>query len=109
MKRINIDTIGPLPPDEFENRHIIVIIDTCTRYLRLYPVKSTDAEGAVFALTQFYADFPVSAQIVSDKGTQFVNKLMEEYSKLTVIRKINTIAYSKAENAMVERAKLCAT
>ena len=62
-----------------------MITDTCTRYLRLYPVKSTDAESAVSALTQFEADFSVSAQIVSDKGTQFVNKSMEKYSKLAGI------------------------
>jgi hypothetical protein len=30
MKRLCIDTIGPLPPDEYDNRHIIVIIDSCT-------------------------------------------------------------------------------
>ena len=60
MQKLSIDAIGPLPSDELNNRHIIVIIDTCTGYLRLYPVKSTDAESAVMALHQFYADFPVA-------------------------------------------------
>ena len=104
MKRLCIDTIGPLPPDEYENRHIIVIVDSCTRYVRLYPVRSTDAEHAVMALNSFFADFPIPDQIVSDRGTQFVNALVAEYLKLAGITHVKTMAYSKEENALVERA-----
>jgi hypothetical protein len=104
MQKLSIDAIGPLPSDELNNRHIIVIIDTCTRYLRLYPDKSTDAESAVMALHQFYADFPVAEQIVSDRGTQFVNDMVKEYNKLCGTDHFKTMAYSKEENAIVERS-----
>jgi hypothetical protein len=43
-------------------------------------------------------------QIVFDKGTQFVNDLVNEYNKLWGTDQIRTMAYSKEENAIVERA-----
>jgi hypothetical protein len=67
-------------------------------------VRSTDAEHAVMALNSFFADFPTPDQIVSDRGTQFVNALVNEYLKLAGITHVKTIAYSKEENALVERA-----
>ena len=33
MERLNIDTIGPLPPDEEGNEHILVIIDVFSRFV----------------------------------------------------------------------------
>jgi hypothetical protein len=56
------------------------------------------------ALNAFLADFTVPDQIVSDRGTQFVNALVAEYCKLAGIKHITTMAYSKEENALVERA-----
>ena len=38
MKRISIDTIGPLPAD-MGLKYIIVIIDTFTRYVELFPTQ----------------------------------------------------------------------
>ena len=67
-------------------------------------MRSTDAEHAVMALNSFFADFPALHQIVSNTGTQFVNTLVAEYLKLADIAHIKTMAYSKEENALVERA-----
>ena len=75
-QRINIDTIGPLPPDEHDNKYIIVIIDTFTRYVELYAVKGVDAEHAVHAINAHCGRYGVPEQIVSDGGTQFINTLM---------------------------------
>ena len=103
-QRINIDTIGPLPPDENDNKYIIVIIDTFTRYVELYPVRSVDAEHAVLAINAHIGRYGTPKQIVSDGGTQFINNMMKEYCVLAQIEHIQTMAYSKEENAIVERA-----
>ena len=44
MQRLNIDTIGPFEVDADNNRHIVVIIDTFTRYVVLYPAKTLEAK-----------------------------------------------------------------
>ena len=82
MQKLSIDAIGPIPSDELSNRHKIIIFDTRTHYRQLYQVKLTDAKSAVMALHQFYADDPVAEQILSDRGTQFVNDMVKEYNKL---------------------------
>ena len=103
-ERINIDTIGPLPPDEDGNRHIIVIRDTFTRWIELYPVKTTDAEHAAHALLQHFGTFGCPSQVLSDNGSQFVNAVIEEFMKLVGTQHELTLAYSKEENGLVERA-----
>jgi len=104
MERLNIDTIGPLPPDENGNEHIIVIIDTFTRFVELYPAKDTTAVVAALALLQHFGTFGCPSQILSDNGTQFVNNLIEEFLKLCDVEHLTTLAYSKEENTIVERA-----
>ena len=49
MERIAIDTVRPLPNDMCFN-YIIVIIDTFTRYVELYPKQEVTAIAAVDAL-----------------------------------------------------------
>jgi len=104
MERLNIDTIGPLPPDEYGNCHIIVIIDTFTRFVELYPAKDTTAIVAAIALLQHFGTYGCPSQILSDNGSQFVNNLIEEFLKLCDVEHLTTLAYSKEENTIVERA-----
>ena len=50
-------------------------------------------------LTMGFAD-----QIVSDNGTQFVNKIIEQVLLICGTKHYVTMAYSKQENAIVERS-----
>ncbi len=105
QERINIDTIGPLPPGEDGNRLIIVIRDTFTRWIELYPVETTDAEHAAHALLQHFGTFGCPSQVLSDNGPQFVNAVIEEFMKLVGTQHELTLAYSKEENSLVERER----
>ena len=103
MERVDIDTEGPNPPDEDGNIYILVIICCFTRWVSLYPIKSTSAEDCVDALLQHVGTFGTPSQILSDKGTQFINKLVSELIKIMGPQHITTLPYSKEENAIVER------
>ena len=104
MQRINIDTMGPFPVDEDGNAHILVIIDTFTRWKELYAIKTTDAMSAFQSLLAYVGRYGCPQEILSDNGSQFVNSLITELVKVLGTEQITTIAYSKEENAMVERA-----
>jgi hypothetical protein len=82
MERIAVDSIGPLPPDEDGNKHIIVLIDCFSRYVCLYPVKDATAKSAAKALLKFFGHFGVPPQVLTDNGPMFVNELIEEFMKL---------------------------
>ena len=104
MERLNVDTIGPLKEDERGNRYIIAIIDSFTRWIGLYAVRDVTAECAVDALIEHFGIFGCPAQLLSDNGSQFVNELIKEFTKLIGTEHITTMAYSKEENGMVERS-----
>ena len=103
-ERIAADSIGPLPPDEYGNRYILVIIEQFSRLVQLYPIKDTSAEQALKGLVKWTCNFGIPAQILTDNGTQFVNGLITEFIKLTGCEHVRTMPYSSEENALVERA-----
>ncbi len=63
----------------------------------------TSALSAAEALLQHVGRFGSPATIRSDQGSQFVNALITEFNQLFVTHHETTVAYSKEENAIVER------
>ena len=104
MERINVDSIGPLPEDKWGNKYIITMIDCFTRFVELYPVPDTTAEVAARALLHFVGRYGSPAEIMSDNGSQYVNKLIAEFCRLIGTEHPTSLAYSHEENGIVERA-----
>ncbi len=100
MECLNIDSIGPMP----DGYYILVIICCFTRFVELYAVPNTSALEAAKALLQHMGRYGAPSQIRSDRGTQFVNDLIEEFLRLVGTEHLLTLSYSKEENAIVERA-----
>jgi hypothetical protein len=104
MEKINVDTIGPLPVDAHGNQYILVIIDCFSRWIQLYPIKTTQAVEAANALLQWISNFSAPCYILSDNGSQFVNQIIDELVTLVGSEHQLTLAYSHEENGIVERA-----
>ena len=100
IERIDIDTIGPVDED-MGLKHIIVIIDTFSRYVELFP---RSAIAAADALWRHTCRFTSPLEIVTDYGSQFVNQMLAHFHDITGIKYHMTIPYSKEENGIVERA-----
>jgi len=104
MDVLNIDTIGPIDADDDGNKYILVIIDCFTRWVELYPLPDTTAILAAEALHQHVGRFGVPSTIRSDRGSQFCNEIISDFINLCESDHAKTLAYSKEENAIVERA-----
>lgn len=105
MQRINIDTINFNTPDESGNMHIIVMIDCFSRWVELYATPDLSAKSAAQALLNFVGRYGTPSEIQSDQGTQYVNELISEFTKLMGVEHLLSISpYSKEENGLVERA-----
>jgi hypothetical protein len=104
MDVLNIDTIGPLKPDVYQNEYIIVVIDCFTRFVELYPCRDTTAISAARALINHVGRYGLMSVLRSDQGTQFVNEVITQLLNMLGIDQEKTVAYSKEENAIVERA-----
>jgi hypothetical protein len=108
MERISVDTIGPFEGEGYENeegyKYVVAIIDTFSRYLELFPAKTTQAEEVAEILTQHIGRFGVPLQIASDGGSQFVNNLIAEFVAICGIDHQIATAYSHEEQAIIERS-----
>jgi transposase InsO family protein len=104
MQRINIDTIGPFPEDIYGFKHILVIIDTFTRWVDVKPLQTTAAEEAARHLLHHIVNHGCPNQIMTDNGTQFMNDLFSNLYGRLGVEGVVSIPYSKEENGLVERA-----
>ena len=104
MDRLNIDHIGPLPADEDGNRYILVIIDVFSRFVELYPVKSTSAMDFAKCLVNHIGRYGHPDEILTDNGSAFIAELTSHLMKMADAYHTTTLPYSHEENSIVERA-----
>ena len=104
MHTLNVDTIGPFPETPEGYKYIINIKDKFTRYVELYPAKDVTSAEYSNALLQHFGRWGNASVIQSDMGSQFVNEVVEKLHHLMGVSHNLTIAYSKEENAIVERS-----
>jgi transposase InsO family protein len=100
MERLNFDFIGPFP----DGGYLLVIIDTFTRWVELFITPDATALSAANALLEQFGRFGLPSQLLSDQGPHFVATVIKELTALIGIDHSLTIAYSKEENAIVERS-----
>jgi hypothetical protein len=100
MECLNIDFVGPYP----DKGYLLVIIDTFTRWIELYPSKDATAKAALEGLLQHFGRYGCPRLIRSDRGPHFANELIAGFLKATGTPHNLTLAYSSEENAIVERS-----
>ena len=101
---INMDIIGPLAEDTKGHKYILVLIDCFTRYVTAWPLKTNSGEEVANAILSHSQFFGVPCEFKTDQGTEFVNEVIQQFLQLLGSEHIMTIAYSKEENSIVERA-----
>jgi len=104
MERISIDSLGPLPTSN-GYVYVLVIIDNFTRFIDLYPCRSTGAKEAASHILQHCGRFGTTHQILSDAGTKFLNELMAALLEILGPEKIEGLPGSKQENS-ISKAQL---
>ena len=83
IKFISMDLIGEFhPPSSKGNRYVLTVICMFTDYTFCIPIPNKKAETVLKAyINHVYCRCGGSFKILSDNGTEFKNKLMEEISK----------------------------
>jgi hypothetical protein len=83
LDRVHVDLTGPLPQTKGNHKYIMVIKDYLTKYVWLIPLKS---KGSVEVAEAFVGEFVCQAgipgRLVSDRGHEFVNKLLANVSRI---------------------------
>lgn len=87
------------------NRYVLVLIDHLTRFIQMIALPSKDAETVAEAILKEYLTlFGPPKALLTDRGTEFTNRLLTDVCRILKIRTMFTTAYHPQANGMVERA-----
>ncbi len=74
--------MGPLPITREGNKYIVVAIDYFSRWPKARPLKVANADTvATFLYKEIICRFGVPRILQSDRGTHFVNELIQKLTK----------------------------
>jgi len=105
MRRDFVDSTGRLPKDAQNNEYIVSIIDNFSRFLELYAVNDLSANTFARCLLDFTGHYGVSFELlISDKGTQFANEIIQELCRAVGTEQVFTMTAAKKDIGIVERS-----
>lgn len=78
FQTIHIDHYGPLEKTSKGYKHILSTIDAFTKFIKLYPCKSTGTE-VIKNLETYFKTYSKPKRIVSDRGTSFTLTMFKNF------------------------------
>ena len=102
--RVAVDCLGPFPESYSGNRYVVVFSDYFTRWPEAFAVSTIDAVVIAKSLVnEIFCRHGSPKTLLSDRGRNFLSKLIQEVCKLISTEKINTSAYHPMTDGLVER------
>ena len=104
FERVGVDICGPFVKSNQGNKYIIVFTDYLTRYAMAFPLETTDSVTVANVLVdKVIFRFGAMNQLLSDRGSNFLSKIIQETCKCLGIKKINTTSFHPQCNSLTER------
>lgn len=106
FEKWGIDFIGPIFPVSFrKNRYIILATDYATKWVEAKATRRNDAEtSAEFIFENIIMRFGYPLELVSDRGTHFLNEVIANLTRRYHIKHRKTTPYNPKANGLTERA-----
>ena len=108
FERVCVDILGPLPESPSGYTHIVIFVDYFSRWAIARPLKSREGELDAKTVARVLLDDVVCKHgrpqfLLSDRGSNFMSKLVLELLVMMGISKLNTTSYHPQTNGLVER------
>jgi transposase InsO family protein len=101
--RIHADLFGPMLGSDKKSAYILCITDAFTKYAVVTKIDNKDAETVAKAIfNNWFCKFGIPAQVHTDGGKEFVNKLSAEMFELLNVQHSKTSPYHPQCNSQVE-------
>ena len=81
FRTVQIDHKGPLYPSSADFEHCFVVVDSFSRFIQVYPAKSTSALHTIEAMENWILTFGISQKLVFDRGSVFINIEVTNFSE----------------------------
>lgn len=99
----HIDHLGPLATTSKRYQYIFAVIDSFTKFVWLYPTKSTDAAEVLAKLDHQKQVFGNPVRIISDRGSAFLSNAFKDYCDHENIQHLTITTGLPRANGQVER------
>lgn len=98
-----MDFVGPLPETKEGNRYILVAIDSFTKWpiAKAMPDATSHNVGQ-FIYENILMNYACPAEIITDRGSQFMAEALEHYLELQNVKHLRSSAYHPRTNGLVE-------
>ena len=104
FERWHVDFLGPLNQSQGGHKYILLFVDSFSRWCEAFPVKSADAATTASVLySEIICRYGAPAKLVSDRGTHFVNSLIQSLYDIFGVKRGTTSPYNPRSNAVCER------
>jgi len=99
---IHIDHYGPVDSGR-SKKHIFVVIDGFTKFVRLYATKTTNTKEVITALKDYFRAYSKPKCIISDRGSCFTSKEFDDFMLEFDVKHMKIATGSPQANGQVER------
>ena len=103
FQRIAMDIIGPFLRSNNGNKYILTICDYAMRYVEAIPIPNTEAITIAKELVSVIARFGIPDKILTDQGSNFMSRLLQEMYLLLNISRLRTSPYHPQTDGLMER------
>ncbi len=104
FERWHIDVLGPLPTTVNNEKYILLCVDSFTRFVEGFPLKSQEAtEIADILYKDIICRYGSPRCLLSDRGTNFMSAIVSELCRKMDIKRIHTSPYHPQTNSTCER------
>ncbi|KAH8405575.1 hypothetical protein KR215_003217 [Drosophila sulfurigaster] len=100
---VHVDHLGVMDVTIKQYKHIFAIVDGFTKFVWLYPTKTTSSEEVLQKLRNWSDVFGNPCRIISDRGSAFTSAAFESYVKENGIEHIWSTTGVPRGNGQVER------
>ena len=102
--RLSVDVLGPFPVSHSGNRYVVCFTEYLTKWPEIFAVPNAEAHVTARLLTtEILPRHGAPRVLLSDRGKNFLSKLVLETCRLMNTKKVKTTAYHPQTNALVER------
>jgi len=99
----HVDHYGPLEKTGKGYVYILAIVDAFTKFLRLYPCKSTKASEIIKHLREYFRYYSKPRRLISDRGSAFTSNEFKDFVKEEVIEHVLIATGTPRDNGQIER------
>ena len=94
---------GPLYPSSSGFEYCLVVVDSFSRFIQIYPVKSTSALHTIEAMENWILTFAIPQILVYDRGSAFINREVTNWATELGITLAPQTDHSPWANGKVEK------